>query len=59
LPIQWNYYQIADNQGRQVVFAFTALKERADQLAVADRRLVGTFRFTDPKMTANPMPTAK
>lgn len=59
LPIQWNYYLVADNQGHQVVFAFTALKENVDRLAAADRRLIGTFRFADPKMTAKPMAPAK
>jgi hypothetical protein len=54
LPIQWNYYLVIDDQGRQVVFAFTALKENVDRLAGADRRLVGAFRFSDPKLTVRP-----
>jgi hypothetical protein len=59
VAIQWNYYLVIDDQGRQVVFAFTALKENLDRLSGADRRLVGAFRFTDAMMTAKPMPAAK
>jgi hypothetical protein len=51
-PIQWNYYLVVDDQGHQVVFAFTALKENVDRLANADRRLIGAFRFSDPKISA-------
>ena len=52
LPIQWNYYLVVDNQGNQVVFAFTAAKEDVNYLTGADRRLVNAFRFADTQMTA-------
>jgi hypothetical protein len=45
LPIQWNYYLVADDRGNQVVFAFTLEAELVEKFAGADRALVDSFRF--------------
>ena len=49
LPFQWNYYYVRDQQGRRVTFAFTVEGKLASQLGNADRRLINSLRFTDPK----------
>ena len=42
LPIQWNYYLVADRQGRQTVFAFTLESDLVERLGAADAAVVGT-----------------
>lgn len=46
LPIQWIYYLIANEQGRQVALTFTVEKTHSERLANADRALAETLRFT-------------
>lgn len=53
LPMQWRYYLVTEEHGRQVVFAFTVESELVDQLNQADRKLVRLFRFADPKPDGN------
>jgi hypothetical protein len=45
LPMQWNYYLVADKHGHQVVFAFTVEVDLVEQFGNADRELVGSLRF--------------
>jgi len=52
VPIQWNYYLVADKQGRQAVFAFTMQEKLADRLNKADEQLVHAIRFVEPKTAA-------
>jgi hypothetical protein len=54
LPIQWYYYLIAGDHGRQVVFTFTVASELVDRFGDADQKLVRAFRFEDPAMSAKP-----
>lgn len=48
LPIQWNYYLVSDDQGRQVVFAFTLEEALVERFADADAVLVGMLDFLEP-----------
>ena len=45
LPIRWNYYHVADSQGRQMVLVFTMEGGLVQQFADADLPLVGSARF--------------
>ena len=49
LPILWNYYHIADQQGRQMGFVFTFEEKYADRFGKADRELVDSLRFVEAK----------
>ena len=53
VTIQWNYYLVADEQGRQAVFAFTVEGGLVERLGRTDRELVDSFRFLDPKLARN------
>lgn len=53
LPIQWRYYLVGDEQGRRAALVFTVEERLADRLADADRELVDSLRFGDPKMAMN------
>lgn len=57
LPIQWRYYLVADEQGRQAVYAFTLESELAAQLGDADQELVSTLEFIEqPGKSGQPTP---
>lgn len=57
LPIQWRYYLVADDQGRQAVFAFTLESELAAQLGDADQELIASLEFADrPGGSGRPTP---
>ncbi|HVX60662.1 MAG TPA: hypothetical protein VHC19_08670 [Pirellulales bacterium] len=59
LPIQWRYYLVSDDQGRQVVFAYTLEKDLAAQLGDADQELVSSLEFAArPKNQGQPTPAA-
>lgn len=45
LPIQWHYFRVADDQGRQVVFAFTVEEPMVKQLGETDKEMVESLRF--------------
>jgi hypothetical protein len=49
LPIVWNYYHLADRQGRQMACVFTYEEKYADRLGNADRQIVDSLRFIDKK----------
>lgn len=53
LPIQWNYYLVADAKGRQTVFAFTLESNLVERLGAADAAVVGTLEFTDAPAAGN------
>jgi hypothetical protein len=50
LPMLWNYYHVADQQGRQIGFVFTYEEKYADRFNNADRELVNSLRFLDKKL---------
>ena len=52
LPIQWHYYRVADEHGRQVVFAVTLEGPMVERLGEADKDLVETLRFNRPAVAA-------
>ncbi|HUY92505.1 MAG TPA: hypothetical protein VMV10_27450 [Pirellulales bacterium] len=57
LPIQWRYYLVADDQGRQAIYAFTLESELAAQLGDADQELVSTLEFVKrPGGSGRPTP---
>jgi len=49
IPIQWTYYHVADSKGRQAAFVFTVEKSLLERFADADRLLVQSLRFVEPK----------
>ena len=49
VPIQWQYYLVADDYGRRVSFAFTAKEQNLDVCTKAGERLVHCLRFLKPK----------
>lgn len=54
LPIQWNYYLVADQQGRRVAFAFAVESDLVKRLNKNDEKLVNSLRFLDPKVASAP-----
>jgi len=49
VPIQWNYYLLADRHGRQVVFAFTIEQKLLHRFRAADEKLIRNLRFLEPQ----------
>jgi len=49
LPILWNYYHIADQQGRQMSFVFTVEEKHADRFGKAGQKLIDSLRFAEIK----------
>ena len=49
LPIVWNYYHIADQQGRQMACVFTFEEKFAQRLGNADREIIDSLRFVETK----------
>ena len=47
VPIRWIYYHVADQQGRQAVFAFVVEEKFYDRLGEKDQKLVDSFRFKE------------
>ncbi|MBI2826340.1 MAG: hypothetical protein HYX69_16785 [Planctomycetia bacterium] len=45
LPIQWNYYLVADGRGHQVVAAFTLESALVDRFGTSDASILATLRF--------------
>jgi hypothetical protein len=52
VPIQWNYYLVADSQGNQAALAFTMEEKIADRLNKADEQLVQAIKFVEQKSIA-------
>ena len=53
LPIQWNYYLVADRHGHQVAVAFTIEHELVEQFGKAGEEMIRSFRFLDPKLASS------
>jgi hypothetical protein len=53
LPIQWIYYHVADQTGRQVAFAFTTEKRMLERFVDADDLPVHSLRFAEPAAGEN------
>ncbi|MDA1051770.1 MAG: hypothetical protein O3C40_14995 [Planctomycetota bacterium] len=47
LPIQWIYYNISDEAGRQTALAFTMDAKIVEKFAAADESIVGSFEFIE------------
>ena len=47
-PLQWNYYLLANPDGRQVVFAFTLEPKVAEAFQTRDLSILGSVEFTAP-----------
>jgi hypothetical protein len=45
LPIQWTYYHVSDDKGRQVALVFTTDATLAERLAKTDGTIVGSLEF--------------
>ena len=54
LPIQWIYYLVADQTGRQVAMVFVVENELVDRLAGADEQLAAGVHFTDQETALRP-----
>lgn len=61
LPIEWRYYLLADEQGRQVIFAFTLEQPLVETFGDADELLVGSLTIAQPpaETAAKPTPAAQ
>ena len=47
VPIRWQYYLVADEEGRQVAFTFTVKAQNLEAFGKAGDRLVDSLRFLD------------
>jgi len=52
LPIEWHYYLVADEHGRQITFTFTVEGPLAKRLGQMDRQMVASLRFDPPSVAA-------
>ena len=52
LPIEWHYYLVADEHGRQVTFTFTVEGPLAKRLGKQDEQMVASLRFDPPQKVA-------
>lgn len=52
VPMEWHYYRVADEHGRQAVFAFSMEEPMAGRLGDGDKALVESFQFTQPVVAA-------
>jgi hypothetical protein len=57
LPIQWNYYLVADDQGHQTVLAFTLESELVDRFGESDKAILSTLRLVSSPVQAAAQPT--
>jgi hypothetical protein len=58
VPIQWNYYHLSDDSGRQAAIVFTLDARMAERFAAADRTIVSSFEFLEAS-DAPPLDTAR
>ncbi len=54
MPIQWIYYLVADQTGRQVSMVFVVEPDLADRLAGADEQLAAGIQFVDRSTAVRP-----
>ena len=57
LPIQWNYYLVADDQGQQAVLAFTLESELVERFGESDKAILSTLRLVAPPVDTAAQPT--
>ncbi|MCB9939204.1 MAG: hypothetical protein H6823_13255 [Planctomycetaceae bacterium] len=57
LPIQWIYYHISDDTGRQTALVFAMDVKVVEKFAAADESIVGTFEFVK-RVAPTPAPAA-
>lgn len=57
LPIQWIYYHLADDAGRQTALVFTMDAKVVEKFAAADESIVSTFEFIT-RAAPTPAPAA-
>jgi hypothetical protein len=53
LPIQWNYYHVTDEQGRQASLVFTMDAKLVERFGGADQMVVSTLEFLAAKAGAS------
>ncbi len=56
LPIQWRYYHISNDAGRQVSFVFTMDAKLIERFAEADRGIITSFEFAAAGASPTPAP---
>jgi hypothetical protein len=56
LPIQWIYYHLSDDTGRQTALVFAMDAKIVEKFAAADEAIVGTFEFM-ARAAPTPAPT--
>lgn len=54
IPIQWIYYLLADQTGRQLTMVFVVESELAERLAGADEQLASAVQFVDRSTASRP-----
>ena len=59
LPIEWIYYHVADQAGRQVAFTFTVEKSMLERFVDADQLPVRSLRFVESTKTGESPKTAR
>ena len=59
VPIQWIYYLLADQTGRQLTMIFVVEPELVERLAGADEQLAAAIQFVDRTTAARPAPVPK
>jgi hypothetical protein len=52
VPMQWIYYLLADEEGRQATMAFVVAADQIEHFVEADQPLVATFRFAQTQLAA-------
>jgi hypothetical protein len=50
MPIEWHYYLVADEHGRQVTFTFSVEQPLVERLRELDRQIVASLRFDAPRV---------
>lgn len=57
IPMEWHYFRVADEHGRQAVFAFSMEEPMVAQLGEEDKALVESLGFTSPAVASKePVP---
>jgi len=58
-PMQWNYYLVANTDGRQISFVFSIDPRQAKELENRDLSMVAGVEFLTPRLKSRPAPAAK
>ena len=57
LPVEWHYYLVTDERGRQLSLVFTLEQPLAEKLGDADEQLAASVEFVDPVAESAEAPT--